>query len=76
MGHAADWAIGIERNQQAATQEEKSLVTFRSMKARRAGYTGVMCRKYYNTTTGDFTIQYSAPDPFIPEPNTKETLNV
>lgn len=76
MGHAADWAIGIERNQQAATQEEKSLVTFRSLKARRAGYTGVMCRKYYNTTTGDFTLQYSAPDPFIPEPNTKETLNV
>jgi twinkle protein len=76
MGQAATVAIGLERNQQAETDEERSLVTIRSLKARRSGYTGVMCRKYYNTTTGDFTLQYSAPDPFIPEPHTEDTLNV
>jgi twinkle protein len=65
MGHAADIAIGLERNQQAETPEERSLVTLRSLKARRSGYTGVMCRKYYNATTGDFTLDYPYPDPFV-----------
>lgn len=69
MGQAADIAIGLERNQQAESEEERSLVTIRSLKARRSGYTGIMCRKYYNATTGDFTLDYQRPDPFVPEAN-------
>jgi twinkle protein len=75
MGHAADIAIGIERNQQAETEEEKNLVTFRSLKARRSSYTGIMCRKYYDKTTGDFTLDYKRPDPFLTE-DIQETLDV
>lgn len=61
MGQAADIAIGMERNQQAEDEAERALVTFRSLKARRSGYTGIMCRKYYNATTGDFTSDFMFP---------------
>lgn len=74
MGQAADIAIGLERNQQAESEEERSQVTIRSLKARRSGYTGIMCRKYYNATTGDYTLEYQHPDPFIPD--LKETGDV
>jgi twinkle protein len=76
MGHAADWAIGLERNQQAETDMEKSLVTFRSLKSRRSGFTGVLCRKYYNPTTGDFTVDWQRPDPFVNLGTITETVDV
>jgi twinkle protein len=75
MGHAADIAIGVERNQQAETDQEKSLVTFRSLKARRSGYTGIMCKKYYNASAGGFTDQYEPPELFVPGA-TQEVLDV
>lgn len=62
---AAHIAIGMERNQQAPTDEEKSTVTFRSLKARRSGYTGVLCTRFYNAGTGDLEDKWSRPMPFI-----------
>lgn len=75
MFHAAEIALGLERNQQAETEQERSTVTMRCLKARRSGNTGVVFRKYYSPVTGDFSLTWNELPVMIPE-LTQETLNV
>lgn len=71
---AAHIAIGMERNQQAPTDEEKSTVTFRSLKARRSGYTGPICIKYYDKASGRLEDDWKPPVPFVTREQQRDFL--
>ena len=61
LGNFTSQAVGFERNQQADTEEQKTLVRVRLLKNRFVGWDGVCCYLQYNPETGvTYEIPYEA----------------
>jgi twinkle protein len=52
IAQLSDAVIGLERNQQAESEEERNTTTVRVLKSRFTGETGVACKLEYNKVTG------------------------